>query len=394
MTEPVPLHPRIAVPQRPAPLNWRALADISLPRRDWIIPGWLPPGVALFAGAGGVGKSLVAQEIATRVCMGMDVLGVRPREANVLIWACEDSPEEIWRRQLAICASINVPLADLDGRLFIVPRAEVDSTILKDQRGHTSRSVGVLAQLVKDISEAGAELVVLDNVAHLFGADENSRADVTAFLRTLGGLCDHRTSILLLHHVAKAAGSEFAGSGAWENVGRSRWFLSTQRPDDPEAGRDPDVRYLSLRKSNYGAKTYRTLRWVDGIFDDQTPVPTNGPPGVVDHLYAERAKRIVLAGLRKLRAMGETPTSSPQAVASYLPRMMIDHEVHEGESKASLEGAMRALMKDGVLMKAPVGKYAKGGERLGLVEVEAQKHDDALPKVLPKVPQSSQSPPS
>ena len=88
-------------------------------------------------------------------------------------------------------------------------------------------------------------LVIIDNAGQVFGGNENDRAQVTMFLNLLNGIAHRQQcAILLLAHPAKAIGSQYSGSTAWENVARSRWLLSISD--------DKKIRTLAVEKSNYG----------------------------------------------------------------------------------------------------------------------------------------------
>jgi hypothetical protein len=105
-----------------------------------------------------------------------------------------------------------------------------------------------------------------DNIGHLYAAGENNRAQVTSFCSGIIGLVQDRPFCpILIGHTAKAIGSEYSGSTAWENAARMRWYLSDTLPDQevekdlddpPESNR----RFLSKRKSNYGREDYVQLK--------------------------------------------------------------------------------------------------------------------------------------
>ncbi|MGN5375922.1 AAA family ATPase [Sphingomonas hankookensis] len=96
------------------PLDLDDVADwhgIEVAPREWLADEWLPIGeAALLTGAGAVGKSLAAQQLATCIAAGKPFLGVEVQHAPALYITCEDPRDELQRRQVAIAAAIGVTL--------------------------------------------------------------------------------------------------------------------------------------------------------------------------------------------------------------------------------------------------------------------------------------------
>jgi RecA-family ATPase len=66
-------------------------------------------------------------------------------------------------------------------------------------------------QIKQAALDLGAKLVILDNISHIFGGNENDRADVTQFLNLLNDLARAiGGAVLLIGHTAKAEGSEYS----------------------------------------------------------------------------------------------------------------------------------------------------------------------------------------
>ncbi len=75
----------------------------TAPERKWIIKDWLPVGsVTALYGDGGVGKSLLAQQLMTAAGIGKSWLGIDIQQMRTYGVFCEDEEEELWRRQCAI----------------------------------------------------------------------------------------------------------------------------------------------------------------------------------------------------------------------------------------------------------------------------------------------------
>lgn len=231
------------------PAKWQG----DPPPREWAMREWLPWREASYlTGAGATGKSLLAQQACTCFAVGRPLLGVEMLQGVSVYVTWEDDELELWRRQKAICDSQNLAITDLSGRLLLLSmRGRVGSELAMFDAERNIRVTETFNQLRDTLLSVGARFVVLDNVAHMFGGDENNRHEVAAFANLLNRLAmELDGAVLFLGHPNKA-GAEYSGSTAWENQVRSRLFLG--RPDDSEAGAvvDPDARVLSRSKPNY-----------------------------------------------------------------------------------------------------------------------------------------------
>lgn len=351
------------------PIDWEALAELDPPPRHWAIEHWFGMGhVTLLSGRGGIGKSYLAQQLGSYLAVGRDLIDKTPQARNVLYWAAEDEPDEIWRRQVHIARELEVSLAFFRGRLIVESFVDRDCTMVEMVYGETMQT-SIVEELRSQINDYAADVVILDNIARLFGGNENSRHEVTQFITALNSAArDRRPAIMLLGHIARAANSEFSGSSAWENAVRARLWFNDQLPDQPkdEDAEDAtsDLRYLSRRKSNYSAKDLRTLRFVDGVFRcDPYESISNG--GLVESLRHRKAERIVRDSFSRLVGLNFAPTDSHTSPA-YLPKLIIDHKMADGVPRRDLVDAMHKLVADGDLERVQVGYYANRNPRFGL----------------------------
>lgn len=337
------------------PLSWADLATKEPPPRRWAVKFWLGFGhTTLLVGAGGIGKTLIAQQMASSLALGKSFVDDVAEPLKTLFWACEDDHDELWRRQVAIASWLDAGLDAFTENLVIVPRHGLENALVVAEMGRLLFTP-LIGHLTEQAGDLKADVVVLDNVAQLFGASENDRHAVTAFMNALAGALPGK-AVLLLAHPAKAAGSEFSGSSAWENVARTRLFLGSTLPDQKlEADEEPadDVRYLSRRKANYSAKDWRRFSLKDGVLVPDA-VETGG--GIVGHLRDQATERIVMEGLKRLNGMSMWPTAAKNS-PRYLPKMLADYKYTEGRSMKELGDAMRRLMTDGKLELGKVARY-------------------------------------
>jgi hypothetical protein len=351
------------------PLDWRALSILSPPARQWIIPHWIPDAhLTLLAGQGGVGKSLLAQHIGTAVAAGRQYLEPPTDAKRVLMWACEDDHDELWRRQGIISTALQCPIADLEDRLILHSYAGDDVTLVAPIFGKLEVTP-MLAELAAQVKLYGAQFVILDNIARLYGGNENDRHAVTLFCALVQGAC-YPAAVLILGHPAKLASSEFSGSTAWEGAVRSRLYLSDRHPDEivkpgEEAVVDPQVRYLSRRKANYSDKTVRKMAFVDGVFS-LADEPSAGRSFFPDSAFN---RDIVRRATAKLAERG-LPCSASTASSNYLPKLCKQYGLLEGLTAQQLGATMRVMVMDGSLQQQRIGAYDNRTPRYGLVCTE------------------------
>jgi RecA-family ATPase len=101
----------------------RASLGLPVPQRQWLVRDWVPErrATALY-GAGGEGKTLLAQQLATACAIGAPWLGLPILKCNSLLLFCEDDCDEMHRRQADINAHYGCTFADLDAMLCFPPQ--------------------------------------------------------------------------------------------------------------------------------------------------------------------------------------------------------------------------------------------------------------------------------
>jgi hypothetical protein len=355
------------------PLDWSALQSKIPPARQWGDEGWLGMGhVTLTAGAGGVGKTLVAQTFGSCLALGRTYLNHVGTARRVLAWFCEDDEAELWRRQLDIARWLGVSLEDFAGKLYAhsYDGEQVELAALLDQ-GRRLVSTPHYDMLCEQIGDYRADVVILDNVARLYAANENDRHQVTSFIAMLTAAArPTNAAVMLLAHPGKAAGSEYSGSTAWEGAVRARLYLGRTLPDqeidaDETAG-DDNARYLCRRKANYSPLDWRRLVYQNGVMVPEAPVSADRGGQRSNPLYA---RTVVMAAVRKLGEMGEHGNAAAQS-PRYLPRLAKQYKLLEQSTEREFAAAMRDMRKDGTLVVSTVGHYANRTPREGLVLAE------------------------
>ncbi len=354
------------------------------PERRWIVPGWLPAKhVAILAGRGGLGKTLLAQQLAAAAAVGGTWLDLPVRKSRTLLVACEDDRDELHRRQISINRAIGMPMADLRD-MFWQARAGKQNVLFEVSEGRSGQKTEAFAQLEQTVQSTSIDLLILDNVAQMFAGNENARSDVTQFVNLLHGLAvEYDLTILLLAHPGKTAESEYSGSTAWDAAVRTRWFLD-RREEWQEAQGGTNLRVLRRSKSNYApADAEITLTWDNGAFRSLAP-KGKGSGNLVNALAGHNQdvedERIFLEVLQALTDQRRNVSHKPGC--NYAPAVMIDMPMAKGIDKKRLERAMNRLFDAGkISANQLVFKRENYSKALGIVRVDQRQESDQVEEV-------------
>jgi len=255
------------------PATW---AGVEPPERQWTVEHWVPEGeVTLIYGDGGVGKTLAVHQMATCMAAGVDWLGQTTKPGRVMCFFCEDSEEELLRRQVDINRSLALTFDDYSERLRIASRKYMDNLLtIWDRNTGAMKRTAVWERLLADAKAWGAEVIVVDTLADVYSGSEIDRAQVNSFVKScLGRLAqeiskpDRAGTLIALGHPSmsgKASGSGTSGSTAWSNAARSRVYLRYPEADGAENG---NIREVVGMKSNYGPRGgLLKIMWERGAF--------------------------------------------------------------------------------------------------------------------------------
>lgn len=345
VAEPQPAQVREAAPLP----NYATFADLSTnppPARRWVIEEWLPVGsvTALF-GSGGVGKSLLVQQAGTCVANGVPLFGLDVQRGPVLGYFCEDDNDELRRRQRDILAAYaRTPEYSSDG-LYLEGRAGLHNCLMTATADRLMAPTAFLRTIDAECERIQPTLVILDNIAQLYGGLENDRFQVTVFCNELTGLARrHDCAVLLLGHVAKAEGSEYSGSTAWEAAVRTRLWL--ERLEDGSLA-------LHKRKANYSARESVGMTWQAGAFV-ATVTDAGAAPGA-QPAEVQQASEIVLQALDTYTARQIATSQNPTA-RTFLPSLARKDNLLTGTTYVLARRALDMLIDSGeIVVDQPLG---------------------------------------
>ena len=351
------------------PLDWHTPAEWqgkAVPDVDWFVPGlFVRGGVGLLSSDGGKGKSLLMMQLATACAIGDRWLDFEVPRCRSLAWFCEDPQNILHMRQAGINKHYACDMIDADDFTFTA-RVGKESSLCEFERFSDKPKPTILwDQLVTKTLDWGAQLVLLDTCADVFGGNEVSRIQVRRFIMMLSWLANKIDGLVLLSsHVSvegMKTGSGISGSTAWNNSVRSRAYLTGDKQRTEADGQlyegDRDVRYLKTMKQNYGAagESWR-LRWQDGVFvrdlnaPEDEPVHTYSPSSPIDRLTADQR---IIASMTKLIGRGARISPMRKAHANLASVLHGEGECVDLDGKY-IFGAQERLTASGKLVQVTI----------------------------------------
>lgn len=351
---------------RPSPFVVHRLSEMAgktIPERDWLIPSVLiRRSITLFAGDGGVGKSLMSQQLQVAAALGKDWLGINiPRPISSFGFYCEDDKDELDRRFSAICQHYGTTFEAVGDNISYTSRVGMEENELvtfrgKNEFGKATRTA-TYDQVEYEVKHAGHELIVIDTVSDIFAGNENIRYQVKAAVTTLRRLAIiNNGGVIINAHPSKSAmldGSGFSGSTAWNGAVRNRLYLSTpKKPASDEDDGPTDERVLKVMKSNYGPFGEKIkCKWQDGVF----VLKPQGPGSLTDRLEIDAR---ILKAAEYLISNGERLAAAHKARNGFACRIN-DLPTCRDLSWEALVKAQDRFLETGKLVKVEVGPPAK-----------------------------------
>lgn len=352
---------------RPQPplriVNPADLYLVKVPEREWIVQDWLPVGcVTANYGDGGVGKTLLAQQLMTSTSTKSPWCGHAVMQCRSFGIFCEDDEAELHRRQDQICDHLGIHLNAVGDMRWISGVGEDNAlaTFSPDGRMHITERFDAIEKAVKAF---GARLVVLDTAADLFAGNENDRHQVRRFIGQLNRLAlEINGAVLLNAHPSRAglrSGDLDGGSTAWSNSVRSRWSLARPDVEEGEAQQDTADRVLTRRKANYASigDTVR-IRWIRGAF---ATVTRDG--GITGTARRAAAEAVFLDLLDACDVSGLNLSPSRNA-GNYAPKVFSKRPDAQGYTATEFDTAMACLFAAKQIRMADYGRPGDARTRL------------------------------
>lgn len=352
-----------------------SFAPLEKPERKFIVKDLIPDrNITILNGDGATGKSLLAMQLGVAMTSGTRWIGLPVAPGPVLYFSAEDDEDETHIRLKEICAGEGIDLATL-GRLHIAVMAGHDCLLAAESASSASlKATPLLAKLRRTMASVRPRMLMLDNLADIFGGNENVKSLARQFIGILRGLAlEFDCAVLLLAHPSlsgMASGSGSSGNVAWNNSVRSRLYL--QRDKDSEGTEiDPNRRFLETKKANYaGIGTHIEMRWEAGRFvalDAPDMSELDGIEGAEPEDITAKAVRVFMEMVDRFNREGRPV--SPSKGANYAPTLFAQHPFHCGVKKRLFEIAMDIVLGDGRAEVETVGPPSRQQKNIRIARV-------------------------
>lgn len=332
----------------------------SAPAYDWLVDGCLLRGtVGMLSGDGGIGKSLLMQQLLTAAAIGKDWLGLKTLPCRGFGFFCEDDKDELHRRQERINEHYDCEHPDVD--VLYVSRVGMENVLMEfDRRTDRVMPTPLWDQLQTAVLEFGAQLVLIDTIADAYGGNEIVRNQVRRFITELRRLAVRiQGAVIVTAHPSlsgMSSGTGLSGSTAWHNSVRSRMYLTKPQKhngsEDEEDGMNERV--LKTMKNNQGPGAGKVaLLWQDGVFvRDEPAAKSLGTVGRIelDSIVWSAIANLVEQGTRVGRA--PLAANSIGVLARKIPAL-------RGHTKTDIENAVERLIKAERLVVIEMGPSSR-----------------------------------
>jgi hypothetical protein len=294
----------------------RLMAETFDPPR-WAVPGLIPEGLSILAGAPKAGKSWLSLNLALGIAAGTPVLGeVDVDPGEVLYLALEDTPRRLQSRM---------------GKILGDAPAPAGLTLLTEFPTLPAGGVEAICGWLD--TRPDARLVVIDVFAKVRGNSAPGvnpyDADYAAMGRAKRIADQYGIAVILVHHLRKMAADDFTAelSGTNGVAGSADTIMALKRP----RGEADGVLHITGRDVD---EAERAMRFHP---DNGTWELLAGP--ALDHVVSG-TRAAVLAYLRK------APGATPKEISDAL-----------GEDRETVRKTCTRMAADSQLRRTPAGRY-------------------------------------
>jgi len=369
--------------QAPTPLVYVDIAKwigAPVPLRDWAVLNRVPArNVTVLSGTGGIGKTILAMQLAAAVVLNREWFGVIPDQGPVTFVSGEEDEQEMHRRFADIIQHLDVSYQDLiNGGLHLIDKAGRNAMLACPNPSGMLVTTPLLNQLSADAQRLKPKLVILDNRNMVYGGNINDPTQVSSFINTMRGFAiDANTAVILILHPSLAGMAAnidsshqgLAGVMNWHDMPRGRlYFNRIKTTDDKEI--DKDLRQLVCKKNNYGPDDETiTLRWQTGTNGSGVFIMKPKPNSLEAMAENQKVEELFLSSLQRLIDQNRGPFSHKKKSNNYAPAVLADlPEIKNANiKKLALAQAMDRLIDAQKIIIKDYGPASKGLTKIVIV---------------------------
>jgi RecA-family ATPase len=210
------------------PRSFADFAGSEPPPREWLVEGLVPMGCVTFiSGDGGLGKTLLGQQLVMSAALGRPWLGRETARVASVALFCEDDADEINRRARDIARHLDVALDDpaLRAARYLCELGEDNALTVPwgaDPAGGGVRVTPLYDSLLGWAQNRGVRLVVLDSLHDVFTGNENFRPEAKGFVRALTAMDARSTAPWWCLHIRASRAWTAAAAPAARPPGTTR----------------------------------------------------------------------------------------------------------------------------------------------------------------------------
>ncbi|HKV14530.1 MAG TPA: AAA family ATPase [Reyranella sp.] len=326
---------------------YRRVMNDAVTPTPTLVAGLIPDRCAVVvAGAGGAGKGIVMQTLATAVATeNQPYLGQACEHGRAAFFTAEERLNDLLWRQ------------DRINRAYGINKEEIaDTLVLKSLRTpdcllwHNGKPTSLMLEFCGWVEVLlPMRVVIIDSASLVYGDEEIDRHEVSMFMRHLDLLAEQfKCTIALLTHTSRSSDGSVermtSGSTAWVNQARAGIALLND---------DGDRKLVLLKANNMPTPFEIELQWSDeGIL-----VPRDAP-GMVDRLQTKQDDGLALQEIAQAwndphRMPLNGAPQSPAHAVKFLQRQL-------GWKKHRAQDALQRLSDAGRIINA---RTSKGGNR-------------------------------
>lgn len=218
-------------------LNLRELLALDIPPRDHILAPWLPSqGLVMIYAPRGIGKTMVALEIAVAVAAGGSFLIWQAHKARSVLYLDGEMPLVAIQERMARILKNAVEQPDPNRLKLVSPDLQEYGLTLATETGR---------QRIEPLLE-GVELVIVDNISTLAAHGRENEAESWLPLQDWAlSLRRRGISVLFIHHAGK--GGTQRGTSRREDVLDTVIALRQPKDYDPRNGAQFEVHFEKAR---------------------------------------------------------------------------------------------------------------------------------------------------